>query len=91
MTQELDAIDFIGELGKSIGVSIAVGKNVFLEQPDKTNLYSVIIDPSSLSNDDESKLERYAESQRLRVNECWNDWGRFLRVSKPRTIQYTTP
>jgi hypothetical protein len=85
MTQELDAIDFIGDLSKSTGVNIAVGMNAFLEQPDQTNQFKLLIDPSSLSGEDEAKIERYAESRRLSIHDCWSDWGRFLRVSKPKT------
>jgi len=85
MTQELEALDFIGDLGKSTGVKIAIGMNVFIEQPDQINLFNILIDPSSFNEEDESKLEHYTESIKLRIDECWNDWGRFLRVSKPRS------
>jgi hypothetical protein len=87
MTQILDAIDLIGDLSKSTGVNVAVGVNAFLEQPDQTNHFNLLIDPSSLSGEDEAKLEHYAESKRLNIHECWSDWGRYLRISMPKATK----
>jgi hypothetical protein len=86
MIHESEALDFIGELGKSTGISVAVGVNAFLEYPDPSSLFNILIDPSGFSDKDESKIEHYAEEKRFKMVEAWNDWGRYLRVSKPRTL-----
>jgi hypothetical protein len=45
----------IGELNKSTRVKVAVGMNAFLEQPDQTNHFKLLIDSSSLSGEDEAR------------------------------------
>jgi hypothetical protein len=86
MTQELEALDFLGEMSQATGVNIAVGVNAYLEAPDAFNSYMILIDPSSMSDEDESRLEEYSERLGFRVVEAWNDWGRFLRISKLRPV-----
>jgi hypothetical protein len=84
MVYESEALDFIGDLGKTTGISVAVGVNAFLEYPDSSSLFNILIDPSSLNDEDESKVERYAEERRLKVTETWNDWGKYLKITKLR-------
>jgi hypothetical protein len=86
MIQENDALDFIGDMSKATGVNVAVGVNAHIEDPDPFSTYMVLIDPSSLTDEDESKLELNSERQDLRMVEAWNDWGRFLKISKLRSV-----
>ena len=86
MIQELDALDFISEMSQATGVIVALGVNAHIEEPDPFSFYMVLIDPSSLSDEDESKLEEYSERRGLRMVEAWNDWGRFLKISKLRPV-----
>ena len=86
MIKETDALDFIGELSQSTGVKIAVGVNAYVENPNSFFSYTVFIDPSSLSDGEESKLEEYCECRGLRIVEAWNDWGRFMKISKLKPI-----
>jgi len=86
LIQELEALDFVGEMSQATGVKVAVGANAYIEEQDPFASYSVLIDPSGLSEEDESKLEEYSERQGLRVTEAWNDWGRFMKISKLRPV-----
>jgi len=86
MIQEAEAVDFVGEMSQATGVNLAIGVNTFSENIDPFTQFVVLIDPSGLSGEDESKLEEYCERRGLRVVEAWNDWGRFLKISKLRTV-----
>jgi hypothetical protein len=86
MIQELNALDFIGEMSQATGVKIAVGLNAYIEESNPFYLYTITIDPSSMSDEDESKLEEYSNKQGLRMGESWNDWGRFLTISNMRLV-----
>jgi hypothetical protein len=86
MIQRLEAIDFVGEMSQVTGVNVAIGVNVYIEEPDPFSSYMVLVDPSGLSGEDESKLEEYSERRGLRVVEAWNDWGRFLKIMKLRPV-----
>jgi hypothetical protein len=44
----------------------------------------VLVDPSSLNDEDVSKLFEYSERKGFRVVEVWSDWGRFLKIMKLR-------
>jgi hypothetical protein len=83
--QELDALDFIAEMSQATGVKVAINVNAYIKEPDTFSSYMILIDPSSLSDEDESKLEEYSEKRGLMV-ETWGDWGRFLKISKLRTV-----
>ena len=86
MIQELEALDFISEMSQATGVNLAIGLNAYIDDPDHFSSFKVLIDPSSLSDEDESRLEAYAERRGLRVTEAWSDWGRLLKISKLRTV-----
>ena len=86
MTQELDVIDFIGEMSQATGVNIAVGVNAYTENPDTFSSYVVLVDPSSLSDEDESRLFEYSERRGFRVVDSWSDWGRFIKIMKLRHV-----
>ena len=86
LIQELESLDFLGEMSQATGVKVAVGVNAYVEEPDSFSSFAVLIDPSSLSDEDESKVANYSERRGLRVVEAWNDWGRFLKISKLRTV-----
>ena len=85
MIPEAEALGFISEMSQSTGVKLSIGLNTYIDEPDHLSSYKILIDPSSLSDEDESRLEAYAERSDLVVTETWNDWGRFLRISKLRT------
>jgi hypothetical protein len=91
MIQEIDALDFIGELSQSTGVMMAVGVNACIENPDPGVQFRVLIDPSSFSDGDESKLEAYAERRGLEISDEWSDWGRFIKIFKPRLATTFSP
>jgi hypothetical protein len=84
LIQEAEAVEFVGEMSQATGVNVAIGVNTFLENPNPFSQFVVLIDPSGLSGEDESKLEEYCERRDLRVVEAWNDWGRFLKIMKLR-------
>jgi hypothetical protein len=86
LIQELEALNFMGEMSQATGVNVAVGVNAYVEEPDSFSSFMFLIDPSSLSDEDESKLEDYSERRGLRIVEAWNDWGRFLKIIKLRTV-----
>ena len=86
MIPEAEAVDFVGEMSQATGVNVAIGVNTFLENIDPFTQFTVLVDPSGLSGEDESKLEDYCERRDLRMVEAWNDWGRFLKISKLRTV-----
>ncbi len=86
MILEAEAVDFVGEMSQATGVNVAIGVNTFLENSDPFTQFTVLVDPSGLSDEDESKLEEYCERRDLRLVEAWNDWGRFLKISKLRTV-----
>ena len=86
MIQDPEAIDFVGEMAQTLGLNIAIGVNAYVEEPDPFSEYVILIDPSGLSSEDESELEKYSENRGLNVVESWNDWGRFLRISKLRAV-----
>jgi hypothetical protein len=86
MANENDAIDFVGELSQATGVSLAIGVNAYVENPDPFSSYVVLVDPSSLSDEDESRLFEYSERRGFRVVEAWSDWGRFLKIMKLRHV-----
>jgi hypothetical protein len=86
MILEAEAVDFVDEMSQATGVNVAIGVNTFIENIDPFTQFTVLIDPSGLSGDDEVKLEDYCENRNLRVVEAWNDWGRFLKISKLRTV-----
>ena len=84
MTQN-NTLDFVGEMSRDTGVWVAIGVNAYLQDNDP-NPTNVLIDPSSLSDEDESKLEEYAERKGLEVDEEWSDWGRFIKILIPRFV-----
>ena len=86
MVQDPEALDFIGEMAQTLGANIAIGVNAYVEEPDSFSEYVILIDPSSLSIEDETELEEYSEKRGFKVFESWNDWGRFLRISKLRAV-----
>ena len=86
MIGEAEALGFIGEMSRAMGVNLAIGLNAYIDEPDHFSSYKILIDPSSLSDGDESRLEAYAERKGLTVTEEWSDWGRFIRISKLRTV-----
>ncbi len=83
MIPEAQAVEFIDEMSRSTGIPVAFGLNAYYAAPEPGSAFSALIDPSHLDNYDETKLERYANGKGARINEVWNDWGRFLMVSKP--------
>ena len=86
MIQDPEALDFVGEMANELGINIAVGFNAYVEDADSFSEYIILIDPSSLSAEDESELEEYSVKRGFKVIESWNDWGRFLRISKLRPV-----
>jgi len=86
MIQDQEAIDFVGEMAQTLGVNIAIGINAYIEVADHFSDYGIIIDPSSLSVEDESGLVKYSEKRGFKVINSWNDWGRFIRVTKLRAV-----
>ena len=86
LVQELEALDFVGEMIEATGVNVAIGVNAYIEEQDPFSSYAVLIDTSSLSDGDESKLKEFSERQGLIVGEAWNDWGRFLKISKLKSV-----
>ncbi len=86
MFQELEAPDLVGEMSQATGVKVAIGVNAYIEGSDPFSEYVILIDPSSLSDGEESKLEEYSEKRGLIMVEVWNDWGRFLKISKLRSV-----
>jgi hypothetical protein len=86
LIQELETLDFICDMSQATGVKVAIGVNAYIEEPDQISSYMVLIDPSSLSGEDESKLEEYSKRRNLRVVDEWNDWGRFLKIIKLRPV-----
>jgi len=86
MIQDPEALDFVGEMANELGINIAVGFNAYVEDADSFSEYIILIDPSSLSVEDESELEEYSVKRGFKVFESWNDWGRFLRISKLRPV-----
>ena len=86
MIQDPEALDFVGEMAQALGVNIAIGVNAYVEEPDPFSEYVILIDPSSLSLKDESELEEYSEKRGFKFIESWNDWGRFIRISKLRPV-----
>jgi hypothetical protein len=83
MISEAQAVEFIDEMSRVTGVPIAFGLNVYYLEPEPGSAFSALIDPSSFDGYNETKLERYADGRGVRIDEVWNDWGRFLKVSKP--------
>ena len=86
MIQNLEALDFVGEMSQATGINIAIGVNAYVEAPDPFSEYVIVIDPSSLSVKDESDLEEYSVKRGFKVIDSWNDWGRFIRISKMRAV-----
>ena len=86
MIPDPEALDFVGEMAHELGINIAVGVNAYVEDADSFSEYIILIDPSSLSIEDESELEEYSVKRGFKVFESWNDWGRFLRISKLRPV-----
>ena len=86
MIQDPLALGYVGDMSQATGVNIAIGVNAYIEESDPFSEYVILIDPSGLSSDDESELEKYSEKSGLTVVESWNDWGHFLRFSKLRTV-----
>jgi hypothetical protein len=86
MIQDSEALDFVGEMAHELGINIAIGVNAYVEDADSFSEYIILIDPSSLSIEDESELEEYSVKRGFKVFESWNDWGRFLRISKLRPV-----
>jgi hypothetical protein len=86
LIQELEALDFVGEMSQATGVKVAIGVNTYIEESDPFSEYVILIDPSSFSDEDESKLEEYSTRRGVRIVESWNDWGRFLKIMKLRTV-----
>jgi len=90
LAQDVDALNFLSDICQATGIRLVVGVNAYPENFHKSNLdncYGVLVDPSSLSGDDESKLKQYAEEQNLVFFEEWNDWGRFLKIAKQSSTQ----
>ena len=76
---ERSVSNLIKELNRGIGVKLEVGINSYLQSRTEAGL-TFFIDPSGLSNEDEARLTNYAERLGLKVDEVWNDWGRYITV-----------
>ena len=86
MIPEAEAVEFVNEMSQSTGVLVSFGVNAYYLNPEPKSAFVFLIDPSYLDGAAESKLETYAESKGLRVDEEWNDWGRFLKFTKRRGL-----
>jgi hypothetical protein len=86
MIPDPEALDFVGEMAQKLGVNIAIGVNAYVEDADPFSEYAILIDPSSLNLEEEVELEEYSERMGFKFIESWNDWGRFLRISKMRPV-----
>jgi hypothetical protein len=86
MIPEAEAVEFVNEISQTTGVLVSFGVNAYYVNPESSASFVVFIDPSYLNGDAESKIEAYAERKGLRVDEAWSDWGRFIRISKPRRV-----
>jgi hypothetical protein len=86
MVQRVDVLSLISKLNRATGVKVAVGMNAYVEYSDTSSLYAVLIDPSGLTDESASKIEEYAGSLGLSVDEKWNDWGRFIKIVMPRHV-----
>ena len=73
MIPDPEALDFVGEMANELGINIAVGFNAYVEDADSFSEYIILIDPSSLSVEDESELEEYSVKRGFKVIESWND------------------
>jgi len=60
MSRVNDAIDYVEEMSQATGVGLILGANVYLENSDSWSSYSVLVDPSSLSDEDEVRLIGYS-------------------------------
>jgi len=52
---EVEELDLIGEMSQSTGVGVTVGVNAYVENHDPHAFYTILIDPSSLSDEAEDK------------------------------------
>jgi hypothetical protein len=82
MIPEAEAVEFVNEMSQSTGVLVSLGVNAYYVSPEPKSAFVLLIDPSYLDGAAESRLEKYAERKGLRVDEEWNDWGRFLKFTK---------
>lgn len=76
------ASDFIGKMSKTTGIRLAIGVNTYIENHVRSVFCNILIDPSSLNDEEESRLEVYAKQLGLEVRDEWNDWGRFVKLTK---------
>ena len=86
MIPEVEAVEFVNEMSQATGVLVSFGVNAYYVEPEYNTTFTVLIDPSYLDGAAESKLEAYAERKGLKVQEEWGDWGRFLKISKRRSL-----
>jgi hypothetical protein len=83
---EAEAVEFINDMSRATGVLVSFGVNAYYGDLEPGSAFVFFIDPSSLDGYSESKLESYIERRGFRLHEEWNDWGRFLKVTKPRRV-----
>ena len=86
MIPEAEAVEFVNEMSRATGVLVSLGVNAYYVDPELSAIFVLFIDPSYLNGENESRLEAYAERRGFRIAEEWNDWGRFLKIIKPRFI-----
>ncbi len=86
MIPEAEAVKFLNEMSQATEVLGSFGVNAYYPNPEPGVVFSILIDPSYLNGLEESTLEAYAETKGLRVAEEWSDWGRFLKISKLRSL-----
>ena len=71
--------NLIEELNRVIGIKLEIGINSYL-QPKTEDGLTLFIDPSGLSIEDEVRVDEFAEKGGLKVDEMWNDWGRYIAI-----------
>ncbi len=86
MIPEAEAVEFIDTMSRKTGILLSIGLNAYYAQPDPGHVFNLYIDPTSLDEDSESTLEHYVEKLNYTIEETWNDWGRFLKISKPQRL-----
>ena len=89
MIPEAEAVEFINEMSRTTGVLVSFGVNAYYGYLEPGTAFVVFIDPSNLDGFSESKLETYIERRGFRMHDEWNDWGRFLKISKPKRVFVT--
>jgi hypothetical protein len=82
MITKEDALKIINDAQSVMGIRVVDSFNEFLGESASFMHYEyegrLLIDPSSLTSHDFSALVEYAGTHGLRIQECWNDWGRFI-------------